>query len=116
MYLVLTVSENNSFENPENNSSFYLRPIEDLATNTYNPDRSLTLTKDGNLVQVSGTYKTIFAEDVIQEIKNNVYKHDWFQFQFLNTQEELSVMSFYNTKAEKSLAPKLIVKYLNNNN
>lgn len=113
--LILTDTGEITYENPANNSAFLIRPVEDLATESFNPDRTFSLSSDGDKVSLNGTFKTSMAEEVIQEIKNGVYRHDWFLFTFLNNDEELSVKTFFGAEADQSVAPKLVVKYLKEN-
>ncbi|MCB0282768.1 MAG: hypothetical protein H6627_03850 [Calditrichae bacterium] len=114
--LILTGTDKSDYENPENKSSFLLRPVEDITSGEYSPNKSIGMIADGSEAIINGTYKSIFASDVIQEIKNGSYTHQWFSFSFLTTDEDLSVKYYYGAKADLSVAPKLIVKYLKANN
>ena len=110
--IILTETEENDFENPQNNSSFIIRPLEDLSTMTFNPNRTLSLSKDENLAKISGISQTTFAEDILQEIINGNATNEWFYIQFTSVDDELSVKRFYNNKSTE-FGPKLIVKYFN---
>ena len=117
--VILTEDDSNPYENSENAISFLLRPLETITANEddyiFSPDRAYSILSDEGFSDVSAISKTELSTDVIQEILNGTVNNEWFMIQFLNRNSELSVKRFWGTKADKSLSPKLIVKYLNAN-
>ncbi len=115
--IVLTEDDLNPYENPENATSLYLKPLEKLSTNqddfVFSPNLTFSLSSDEGFSRVLGIYKNSLSTDVVQEIINGTVINDWFQIEFASNNDEISVKRFWGAKADKSLAPKLIVKYLN---
>lgn len=115
--LILTEDDSNPYENPDNSTTFILRPLEKLTSNqddfVFSPNRVYSLSSKDGFTKVSGTNKDALSTGVIQEIQNGVVDNEGFLIEFSINNVELSVKRFWGAKADKSVSPKLVVKYLN---
>ncbi len=117
--LILTEDDSNPYENSENNTSFLLRPLEELTTSqddfVFSPNRVFSLISSDGFTKVLGTHKNDLSTDVVQAIGNGTLKNEWFLIEFFSNSDDLSVKRFWGVNADKAVSPKVIVKYLNAN-
>ncbi|KAA3609826.1 MAG: hypothetical protein D8M58_08730 [Calditrichaeota bacterium] len=115
--IVLTEDDSNPVENPENSTSFFLKPLEEIVSDLdeieFNPNITFSLTSDAGITDVLGAHKNSLSIDVVQEIRNGSVNSEWFQVDFSSDNDELSIKRFWGVNADKSVSPKMIVKYLN---
>ena len=112
------VADSNEMANKDHSSFYYLRLVteaDDALTSLTvdssfktNSNYSLLLRQEGEQVYFTEEEQVKFATSYVQDIINETKEYKWFQIQYQNEYNDISVVRFFN---RFTLAPTLHVRY-----
>lgn len=116
--LKLYLDDYSVYENGSNDSLFTIYAVRDIEEDNIlvSPNNNFILYRNGSSTGFN-SFARDFASSFIQSLKNNDFENKWLLLRFFREDREISVLRFFGANAaQQNLRPRLVVKYLLDDN